>query len=363
MEKDRLKDYKKVIDNNEKILKIYEYLSYLSTNNKINNQTYENLKGIISKKEEENEKLLKQYDLYDQDLYEYISYLITNDEEPISKKMDIISLKNNMFIEQIKYLRNTTKFVYDKDQLYENILVLVEELGYSLHREDAIEAYMELYECSLEEATDHIDELYEKEKNIFYIEDGDSIQQREIDMDDEKEFNYLKDTYITAVYVHYLFMNVQNEENKEVRQFVYNLIYSLIALYPSVGKIFLNKEKYDINDLPEKRGLINLYNIVKYRNTFFSGWDENCMDCIDDLTDALTALECKGRLTNFDKALNIVLKSRIQASSSLIFDKDNLNEVNEKKQVMYEFLHRKSSKKLLKESDELKKKLSLTQNI
>ena len=362
MEKQRLKDYNKVIENNAKIIRMYEQLSILDLDNKKNSELYINLKSLISKYESYNMKLLSKYDLYDQGLINYVNFLLVDIKDTLPNKMDVDILKNLRFLEQLDYLRNTTQ-TYDKRELYDGVLVYVEEFDCHFERNAAIEVYSDEEECSLEEAEKYIDELYEEFYDLFFINEDDNLLKREIELDEEKAFNYYRNTYTNAVNINYLIKNIEKEDNIDVKKYVNTYIYTLIALSPSVEQIFLNSDNFDLNNLAAKKGLINLYQIIRFRNTFFNGWDENYMNMIEDSADTLTALECRKRLTNRDKALNIILKSKIQSCSSLIFDKDNLDEVNERKQLMYEFLHRKSSKKLLRESNELKKKLSLTQNI
>ena len=123
----------------------------------------------------------------------------------------------------------------------------------------------------------------------------------------------------------------------------------------------MNKNKFNISNLPEKKWLLNLYNIVDFREKFFDGWDDSRMQMIEDLADTLTALECKGRLSNFDIALNIELKSKMQTCESLIFDKDNLEEVREQNKYCFDFFHRKATKKLIRESNHITKNISLSE--
>ena len=127
MEKQRLKDYNKVIENNAKIIRIYEQLSILDLDNKKNSELYINLKSLISKYESYNMKLLSKYDLYDQGLINYVNFLLVDIKDTLPNKMDVDILKNLRFLEQLDYLRNTTQ-TYDKRELYDGVLVYVEEL-------------------------------------------------------------------------------------------------------------------------------------------------------------------------------------------------------------------------------------------
>ena len=127
MEKQRLKDYSKVIDNNAKIIRMYEQLSILDLDNKKNSELYINLKSLISKYESYNMKLLSKYDLYDQGLINYVNFLLVDIKDTLPNKMDVDILKNLRFLEQLDYLRNTTQ-TYDKRELYDGVLVYVEEL-------------------------------------------------------------------------------------------------------------------------------------------------------------------------------------------------------------------------------------------
>ena len=454
--KERIKAYKKIIDNNGYIIRIYNNLICLEQNGLVDSQAYQLSIDLIKRLKNDNEKLFKAYpltdkaidfysrllirepnivyseDATDNDLYKNAISVYKDDDDLSNEEYEKSSYefddeddesyggtatmaRDNEWTKNIKNIGNDDQFISDeedeesydidyldefddndenmednlipefnieykldpkieietrykndvrwyalekmeinKNKLYEERRVYI--LGSYLKRDLAIEKlYKNDKSMSIEEAEDKIDEkLIEQLSNSSYIKEYYNLSLKAL-------VDYYERGFFCHSTMFYLLNSIKKVNQKNIKDILIARKYKLIAENRCLEDAFLKNPKRFINVQAFKKPLQYLYNSEYTRKLCFNNWEELYIEKIHALENGfyfyLNCIDDEECIAH-----NINTKAYLQAYTSMLFDKNDLNKVNKERSKLVKDVKEEYLKKIVLDSKVLKRTIILSEN-